>query len=728
MEIGANPGAARHDAGRSVAARVVATAEAVLVRPWLAVLLMGLIVAAPSFLLTQLVVDDTTTSLRQSALGAQSRDAETGAQIVAARIGGLRSNLLAVGENGFMKDAMARGDRRLLQILVEGFHPVLGLDNDALLLFVEDARGDLLALDPLDPAIIGVNFASRDYFQGVSREWKPFVSEAFRGANAGNPPTTVVAVPLFDPNGAPAGVLGVAVDLSRAAGWLAPLTQHHADVYLLDRNGRLITRTSDPLGDALRDLGADPSVRAALSGERVLGDAADPLGRGTRMLASAPVGDLAWQVIVVDDPAAHTAAVSPLLQNMLAVRIALVLVVLALTFVLSRVVRGLVAQRSALAASERMARSAQEQAAAANQHKSAFLANMSHELRTPLNAIMGFSDLLQEQLTETLTDRQKRYLRNVRDAGEHLLGLINDVLDLSKVEAGRVELRTETITIDALLAPVVAAAREAAEKQGVHLEVTATDARTVRVDAGRLRQVLYNLLSNAVKFTPAGGRVELRVVLMDAALDIAVVDTGIGIPAEKHDRVFGTFERLHEGRFAASGTGLGLALTKRLVELHGGTIDFTSRDGAGTTFHVRLPDVLEQESVVQRLLVVGDERRDADLIVALAAKHGLATEVVTSVADAARAVARAARSGVVLDLRLPDGRGERVLELLKGDATTRQVPVVVVTVEDDEGWSRPLGADDHLTKPLDHVRLDGWLRQIVARGRPGEAVLASPAD
>jgi len=365
--------------------------------------------------------------------------------------------------------------------------------------------------------------------------------------------------------------------------------------------------------------------------------------------------------------------------------------------------------------------------AAASRHKSEFLANMSHELRTPLNAILGFSDLLQEQLATTLTVRQTRYLHNIRDGGDHLLRLINDVLDLSKVEAGRVEVRPEPIALHALLGPVLAAAREAARGQSVDLEVTAPDELQLHLDAGRIRQVLYNLLSNAIKFTPAGGRVELRVATDDNALDLVVADTGIGIPADKHDRVFGTFERLNEARSEVSGTGLGLALTKRLVELHGGSIDFTSSEGQGSTFRVRLPDVVVDPTGQQRVLIVDDERRDADLVIAMATKYGLATEVVTSVADAATAVARAIPLAVVLDLRLPDGRGERVLELLKGDATTRRVPVIVVTVEDDEGTSRPLGADDHLTKPIDHARLDGWLRQVAARTNTAEVTRAPAA-
>jgi nitrogen-specific signal transduction histidine kinase/CheY-like chemotaxis protein len=398
----------------------------------------------------------------------------------------------------------------------------------------------------------------------------------------------------------------------------------------------------------------------------------------------------------------------------------MVLIVLGLTFVLSRAVRGLVAQRVQLASSERAARVAQHDADSANRHKSEFLANMSHELRTPLNAIIGFSELLQEQLDTVVNDRQKRYLTNVRDAGNHLLTLINDVLDLSKVEAGRIELRPERIVVAALLAPVLAATCEAARMQEVEFSTSSQDdERTIYVDPGRVRQVLFNLLSNAVKFTPAGGTVALTVTVIAGALDIAVVDTGYGIPLDKHEKVFGTFERFHEAMSSAHGTGLGLALTKRLVELHHGTIDFTSREGAGSTFHVRLPDVV-MDGRARRVLVIEDDSRDADLVIALAAAHGLISEVASSVEEATAAIVRSVPAGIVLDLRLRGGRGEDILDLLKADPTTATIPVVIVTVEDDEGRSTRLGADDYLTKPIDRPRLERWLARVAARQQPAE--------
>jgi len=698
----------------STLSRANSAALSLFLRPWLAVALVALLILLPSYVVADATFNDTNARLEASRREEQSRSAQTGAKIVTERLEGLELDLAAIASTHSMRDAVAAGDTTRLSALGTQFRPVVGIDGETLILFIEDVRGTLLALDPPDATLIGRDFSQRDYFVGVAKAWTPYVSEAFQGAAKGNPATTVVAVPVFDTNDRPVGVLGAAVDLSRAADWLTALSANE-DVYLVDQKGRLLTHLRDPLGQSLRDLSADPSIAAALNGAAVIANAPDPLSGKSSLVATAMVPGASWQIVVVDQADKVAAQLSPLLQTMLWIRLATILIVLGLTLILSGAVRGLVAQRIQLAASERTARAAQELADAANQHKSEFLANMSHELRTPLNAIIGFSELLQEQLVPTMNDRQRRYLANVREAGGHLLGLINDVLDISKVEAGRIELRPEMIVLEALLAPVLAAAREAARAQDVEFTTASDgDQRSIHVDVGRVRQVLFNLLSNAVKFTPADGRVNLLVSIDRGALDIVVSDTGIGIPTAKQSRVFGTFERFHEGSYSAPGTGLGLALTKRLIELHHGTIDFISREGDGSTFHVRLPDVVVGADA-RRVLVVEDEIRDADLVVALVAAHGLSCEVASSVEEATAAIVRARPSGIVLDLRLRDGRGEQILDLLKTDPSTATIPVVIVTVEDDEGRAELLLADDYLTKPIDRPRLGRWLTRVAAR-------------
>ena len=231
----------------------------------------------------------------------------------------------------------------------------------------------------------------------------------------------------------------------------------------------------------------------------------------------------------------------------------------------------------------------------ANRHKSEFLANMSHELRTPLNAIIGFSEVLAERMFGEVNDKQMEYLQDIHSSGQHLLTLINDVLDLSKIEAGRMELDLSCFDLGLLMEDAMTLVRERAQRDGVlvSLEVGEGLAEWV-ADARKVKQVVVNLLSNAVKFTPRGGSVQLRARRLDAAgqgvAEISVADTGVGIAPEDQALVFDEFRQAgSDAVHRAEGTGLGLALAKRFVELHGGSIRLHSRPGEGSTFSFLLP-------------------------------------------------------------------------------------------------------------------------------------------
>jgi signal transduction histidine kinase len=225
----------------------------------------------------------------------------------------------------------------------------------------------------------------------------------------------------------------------------------------------------------------------------------------------------------------------------------------------------------------------------ASRHKSEFLANMSHELRTPLNAIIGFTQVLRDQLFGEVNAKQSEYLDDVLGSGQHLLNLINDILDLAKVEAGRMDLAATTFRLDGTLENATAMVRERATRQGVDL-VTEIDPSVglVEADERKVKQILFNLLSNAVKFTPAGGRVTLAARVVDDYVEISVRDTGVGISAEDQVRIFEEFYQVGPGK-TQEGTGLGLPLTKRLVELHHGRLTVTSEPDLGSTFTVTLP-------------------------------------------------------------------------------------------------------------------------------------------
>jgi signal transduction histidine kinase len=225
----------------------------------------------------------------------------------------------------------------------------------------------------------------------------------------------------------------------------------------------------------------------------------------------------------------------------------------------------------------------------ASRHKSDFLATMSHELRTPLNAIIGFSEVLHEQMFGELNERQLAYVNDVLEAGRHLLSLINDVLDLAKIEAGRMELELSPVAIHEILESAVSMHSERASRGGIALALdTEPEEITITADERRVRQIVFNLVSNAVKFTPDGGRVDISALAEDGRVEIAVTDTGPGIRAEDHETIFEEFEQAAEGK-QVDGTGLGLPLSRRLVELHGGRLWVESEPGKGSTFRFILP-------------------------------------------------------------------------------------------------------------------------------------------
>ena len=225
-----------------------------------------------------------------------------------------------------------------------------------------------------------------------------------------------------------------------------------------------------------------------------------------------------------------------------------------------------------------------------SQHKSDFLANMSHALRTPLNAIIGFSQVLREGMFGEVNEKQAEYLDDILSSGNHLLSLINDVLDLSKVEAGQVELELAPFSLQEALERGVVMVRERAMKHGVEIRLESSpEVKLVAGDERRIRQVIFNLLSNAVKFTPAGGAVDVGAVRVNGEVRVSVADTGPGIAPEDQERIFEEFHQTEAGIEQREGTGLGLALSKRLVELHGGRIWVDSELGKGCTFVFTLP-------------------------------------------------------------------------------------------------------------------------------------------
>jgi signal transduction histidine kinase len=227
---------------------------------------------------------------------------------------------------------------------------------------------------------------------------------------------------------------------------------------------------------------------------------------------------------------------------------------------------------------------------AASRHKSEFLANMSHELRTPLNAIIGFSEVLSERMFGELNEKQEEYLKDIHASGQHLLSLINDILDLSKIEAGKMELELSDFDLPMTMDNALMLVRERATRRGIELHST-VDGRLgqIQADERKIRQVLLNLLSNAIKFTPEGGRIEVGAKPVDGSIEVSVSDTGVGIAPDDQQAVFEEFRQVGTADKKAEGTGLGLALSRKFIELQGGRIWLKSEVGMGSAFTFTVP-------------------------------------------------------------------------------------------------------------------------------------------
>ncbi len=338
---------------------------------------------------------------------------------------------------------------------------------------------------------------------------------------------------------------------------------------------------------------------------------------------------------------------------------------------------------------------------AANQLKSEFLASMSHELRTPLHTIIGFAELLSEGLEGSLTDKQLRFVNHILRDGRHLLDLINDILDLSKIEAGRLELKMEEFDWTEALKDVVGTLQPQATAKDVVLSSQDEIPRhRLCADRVRIKAILYNLLSNAVKFTPSGGKVWVEAAIDQEVLAISVHDTGIGIPVEQQTRIFDKFYQTGmTTKGVREGTGLGLAITKHLVEGHGGNINVESNPGEGSSFTFTIPlEPREVEPALSRrpkgakplLLIVQGDAAAREALVNYLEPQGYRTEVATSSDEALLKARDLHPDAITLDLLIPEAEGWNTLRDLRQTPGTARIPVLVVSVMDETGTiSRP---------------------------------------
>ncbi len=371
----------------------------------------------------------------------------------------------------------------------------------------------------------------------------------------------------------------------------------------------------------------------------------------------------------------------------------------------------------------------------ANKMKSEFLSNMSHELRTPLNAIIGFAEVLKDKIPGDLNEEQIEFVQDIHSSGQHLLQMINDILDLSKIEAGKMSLQYETFFVPDAITDVFHILKGLAKKKNLLLTTTIDpDVKDIEADRIKFKQILYNLLSNAIKFTPQNGSITTRAYITDDTLQVSVADTGIGMKPEDQEKVFKEFWQADSSLARKyEGTGLGLTLTKRIVEMHGGRIWFNSEFGKGSTFYFtiplkathRIPKLKEAgakprytetkgKEEAKTILVVEDDHMAAELLTVYLTSAGYNVIVASDGEDAIKKAKEFHPFLITLDIMLPRIDGWDVLSELKNFPDTADIPVVIVSIIDNRELGYSLGATEYLIKPVSREKLINTVNSCIS--------------
>ena len=567
--------------------------------PWRLPLLVALFVALPILVLGEVSASDTRRQLRNEQTSSAAATAARAADEISARSESIGLQLfLAIGA-GDLSGVVDSKDPAAIAELLRRSRRYMTSEVGRLLIL--DRAFNVVATDPPDategrPTNLDQAFLLRLARSAVAGELAGF-TRVYLSDRPGQPPVFATGTSIFalSREAYNVGDLVAEIDLRRVADWLAAAVAPGDDVYVVDGGGRLVARANAPGQDLLRDLSGDPVVAAAIARRPLPAEAADPLGGGPRFVAGRSVAQLGWYVLAMHPTGAVGAEVEAGLNQLLLSRILLVAILLIGSVVLATATSAVVAQRNENLRLVGEIRETSAQLEIASQHKSAFLANMSHELRTPLNAIIGFSDVLRQGMVGDLSAKQTEYVDDVLESARHLLLLINDILDLSKVEAGRMELDLSRFSLREAVDNGLTMVRERAARAGVAVSATlAENVDEIEADQRKVKQVLFNLLTNAVKFTPGGGHVDVATRRVDAEVHVSVRDSGVGIAPEDQARIFEEFEQVNAPTRTAEGTGLGLALARRFVELHGGRIWLESAPGAGSTFTFSLPALPKQ--------------------------------------------------------------------------------------------------------------------------------------
>ena len=738
------------------------------------------------------------------------------------------------------RDQWMRRDLEAVTVHLEQAH---SLRPEFAFFSLYEPDGTMRAIYPPDPGIISRNFAFRDWYKGVSRNWEPYVSEVYRTAAQPEQLVVAVAVALKDDQGQPIGILMAPYALDTISGWLRRIQRQGSHtISVVDQNGRLLAHPTIDIFQPPVDVSAFEAVQRGKAGQ----SGAGMFRRGTEELfvAFVPLAPLGWTALVEQPVAAGRETVRVAQNRMMVFGLLFVMLALGSGGLLGSLYRQLEDVKENLRRSEAKFRGLVEGATnaivgvdqegrielvnsaaerlfgyevgellgqtleilvperfrhvhtghrrlymkrpmgrpmgkgldlyaqrkdgtefpteisltpletengllvmsviaditerrryreeieqknqeldlrnreveRANRMKSQFLASMSHELRTPLNAILGFSGLLAEQRAGSLNEKQTRYVNHIQSGGQHLLQLINDILDLSKIEAGRLELHLENFPLAEVMPEVLSVIQPLAAEKKIKLDSAVEAGLRLHADRVRFKQILYNLLSNALKFTPEGGMVSIQSWPEEKWVHLMVRDTGIGISAEEQERIFDEFRQVGTTtRGVTEGTGLGLAITRKLVDRHGGKIWVESELGQGSRFHILLPsgfalptDVAATVPVVPLrssrtqplILIVDDDPVTHELLANYLEPEGYQTISAESGGAALEKARDLQPDAITLNMLMPGKSGWLTLHILKSTPETASIPVIIVSIVDQKEMGFALGAAEYLVKPV----------------------------
>ncbi len=534
-------------------------------------ILIAVLVGLPVLVLGQNLADASQKASRDVELARVGDGASAGAEVVAQRVATLVEQTRSIAMSSAVRASIVRDDPAALERELTDILRLYG--RDARRLFVLDGTGLFVASAPAQPHLRGTDFSRTDYFLGAATAWRTFVSQVYLN-ELFNTPDATIAVPIFDTDGNPIGLLCAVVDLSRAADWLAALTVLYDEIYVVDDRGRMIFGEGVAGLTQLRDLSADPNVTLALRGWVVTTEADDLFSGARRFIGSGSVTGMGWIVFATNSPSPSAVRLARLTDGLLILRLILLALLLGGGVLFAKTT--LRHQQDALANLTRL-----------NRAKSDFVSVVSHEFRTPLTGIQGFSEMIRDD--DLSAADIKEFAADINTDATRLSRMITEMLDLDRMESGKMDHNRERVDLGAT-------ARETAERMGanspqhpVKLEFE-PGVGPIWADRDRITQVVTNLISNAIKYSPDGGNVTVGVDTSGGMAHFWVRDQGIGIAPDSLEAVFDRYSRIATVKTRSiQGTGLGLPIVREIAKAHGGRAWAESVLGAGSTFHVNLP-------------------------------------------------------------------------------------------------------------------------------------------